>query len=160
LERNPIRVTSAWSTYPTFPEGRRAEPNLASIRFPAQDTAALSRCQIEHVANFRCHGANTLSAWLTSYRIAGDDRLDRLGIKDGIWRKVMASRPALTSLCASLPPPSVGMEISARQLEKRTNSPCGLETVLSNTWPAAAAAGGRSSAPFDNVTIPSPSLRY
>ena len=43
---------------------------------------------------------------------------------------------------------------------ERTNSPCGLETVLSNTWPAAAAAGGRSSAPFDNVTMPSPSLRY
>ncbi len=35
----------------------------------------------------RYHGANTPSAWLimTSYRIAGDIRLDRFGIEDGIW---------------------------------------------------------------------------
>jgi hypothetical protein len=42
--------------------------------------------------NSRYHGANTPSAWLTSYRLAGDNRLDRFGIEDGIWRKVTSWR--------------------------------------------------------------------
>jgi len=39
----------------------------------------------------------------------------------------------LTSLRASLPLPSVAMEISGHQLKTETISPCGFEKVLSNT---------------------------
>ena len=38
------------------------------------------------------HGAITPSAWLTSYRLGGDTRLDRFGIEDGLWRKVTSCR--------------------------------------------------------------------
>ena len=46
--------------------------------------------------------------------------------------RAVASRPALASLRASLPLPSVAMEISGQQLKTETISPCGFEKVLSN----------------------------
>jgi len=47
--------------------------------------------------------------------------------------RAVASRPALTSLRASLPLPSVATEISGHQLKTETILPCGFEKVLSNT---------------------------
>src|SRR5208283_3898802 len=42
---------------------------------------------LSYVAHSRYHGANTPSAWLTSYRLAGDNHLDRCEIEDGYGGK-------------------------------------------------------------------------